>query len=126
MDGSIFHQQRSGGNGIDEMTIMADETKCTREIRQGSFQDDPGRDIQVVRRFVQEENVGTLEKQFAQDQSSLLPATQNTHPFQHLVAAKQKSAQETAKGCLAEISGNGRSLLEYRPFRSSCSHWYWA
>ena len=80
-----------------EVAVMADEDHRTGEVLQGCQQRFPGLDVEVVRRFVEDQQVDRLYQHRRQNDPALFAAGEVVDPFVDIIPLKQKGGAEVAQ-----------------------------
>lgn len=84
--------QNVGGDTVKEPTVVRDNHRAARELQQGVFQRAQGFDIQVVRRFVEQQDVTAHLQQLRQMQTTALTAGQFANAFALIDAFEVEAA----------------------------------
>ena len=78
---------------VEEVTVVADDDDRIREIQQEVFQPADGLDIQIVRRFVQQQDVRISKQRLRQQHLDLLAAVQLAHQLMLKVEADAQTRE---------------------------------
>ncbi len=98
-----------------EVAVVGDDGEGPFEGPQGILQDLLGAQVEVVRRFVEDQEIGRHQEHPRQRKPALLSAGQDRHPLEHVVFGKEKMTQQ---GPEVSPRAEGRHLLdalEHRP-----------
>ena len=95
------------GNGVQHVPVVRHQHQRAGELRQAVFQHLQGRDVQVVGRLIQDQQVGGLEHQAGDQDPRLLAAGEAGQGPIELVGGEQK-----ALGPAGDV--NGVSLVHHR------------
>ena len=80
-----------GGNPIQQVTVVSHQHQRAGELHQAVFQDFQRRDVKIVGRFVEQQNVGRLQHQPGNHHAGLLPAGEAAHRNVKLLGAEHKT-----------------------------------
>src|SRR5437899_1180887 len=106
----------------DEIDIVADEDQRAGELVESKSEGIDARHVQVRGRFVHQEEIRRVKKQFDERQAALFTATEHAHLFENVVAAEKETAQQRADELFGDALGCGKGLLEYRVRRVEHVH----
>ena len=87
----IFQNQRPLGDLVEEIAIMGYDQIGPAEFQQGLFQDFPRRDVEMVRRFVEDEEIRSLQEKLQQGQPCLFAAAEAVNDLEDIVAAEHEA-----------------------------------
>ncbi len=90
---TVLDRPGARGDGVDEGAVMGDEHHRAAVPDQGLLEHLLGRDVEVVGGLVEEQEVGLLERDLAEQQAGALPAAQLTDQLVHVVAAEEQGAE---------------------------------
>lgn len=85
-----------GDQRTEEVAVVADQDDRPLEPLQGGKQHLAGLDVEVVGRFVKDQEVEGLGQEPGEDYPALLAAREVGDPFIHVVAGEEKGAAEIA------------------------------
>ena len=93
-DRSILDHPELGGDGIDEIAVVGDEEDGAFEILQRILEHFLSRNVEMIRRLVEQQQAGVVEHQFGQSHPALLAAAQGPNRFEGIIAAEEQAAEE--------------------------------
>src|SRR5690606_40961027 len=82
---------------VDQIAVVSHQQNRPVESLQGQLQHLLRGDIEVIRRFVEEQEIGLLQNQDRQRQPRSLAAAQRTDLAEYVVAAKEIASQVVAR-----------------------------
>src|SRR5690606_29231386 len=88
-----FERQYVRGDAIEEPAVVADDHDRTRKFQQGVFEGAQRFDVEVVGRFVEQQDVAAREQRFGQMQPAALTARQIAHGLVLVGTAEIEAAQ---------------------------------
>ena len=97
----------------DEIDVVADEDEGAFELVERVGQRIDARQVQVRGRLVHEQQVRRVQEQFHQRQAALLAAAQHLDLLEHIVAAKEETAEQGADELLGQALRGIERLLEH-------------
>src|SRR5690606_18066362 len=100
-DGFVLHHPELGGQFVDEIAVMRNKEERSGETGQHLFQRFARRDIEVIGRLVEHEEVRSLQEQESKRQAGTLAARKRSNRLEYIVVGKEKPAQKGAGGFLA-------------------------
>ena len=71
-----FERQDVGGDAVQEPAVMGDDHRAAREVHEGFFERAQGIDVEVVGRFVEEQDVAAALQELRKLQAIALAAGQ--------------------------------------------------
>ena len=92
-DLAILQQPDAFSKLLDKVAVVGNEQQHTLKLLDGSFHPFSGCDIQMVRRFVQNQKVDFLIHQHTQSQTALLAAGEVSDSFEYILTLEQKLSQ---------------------------------
>ncbi|KAF1858260.1 hypothetical protein Lal_00014761 [Lupinus albus] len=100
-----FEREDVGGDAVEEPAVVRDDHHAAREFQQRVFQRAQGFDVQVVRRFVQQQHVAALEQRLGQVQAAAFAAGQVADQFLLIGALEVEAAEIGARRHLEAADG---------------------
>ncbi len=97
MAAAAGHLDHPGGQGVDEVAVVGDEDQRPLIAAQGVEQHLLGLQVEVVGRFVEEQQVGRAQQQDGQGQAVALAAGEDADLLVHVVAVKEEGAEQVAQ-----------------------------
>src|SRR5690606_32436986 len=85
---------------VHEIAVVGDHDQAARKIQQKPFQDVQGHDIQVVGRFVQDQEIGILDQHGTEVEAFSFPPTEFFHKVVLFFPIEQKAFQQLLGGNL--------------------------
>src|SRR2546422_686573 len=79
---------------VDEVTIVRHEQERACEAGEGVLQRLARRQVEVVRRLVEQQKVARVERQAGQCQAVFLAAAQDLHPLEDLLSRELENSEE--------------------------------
>ena len=104
-----------GGEGADEMDVVADKNKRAFVGLQGGDEGVDAGHVEVRGGFVEEEKVRRAEEQFDEGEAAFFAATEDADIFEDRFAAKKERTKDGPDGLLAHAAGAVHCFLEHRP-----------
>ena len=92
---SSFDHPEHGREPIDEVPVMGNEEQGAGEFPEDGFEGFPTGKIEMVGRLVEEEKVGTFQREERQSEATPLPTAQGTDRLDNLVTLEEKARSET-------------------------------
>ena len=111
---AVFHADDVVRQRADEMHVVADENERAFVGLQRLDERVHARQVQMRRRLVHQQQVRRIEQQFHQREPAFFAAAQDAHRLEHVVAAKQKTAEDVADGLLGDALRRVERLLQNR------------
>ena len=110
----MFQDQRPLGNLVEEITVMGYDEVRPAEIQQSLFQHFPRRDVEMVRRFVEDKEIRPLQEKLQQGQPGLFAAAEAVDDLEDIVAAEHEAPQD-GPGFFFAITEIVHDFIEDRP-----------
>ena len=102
---TMFHFYDAGRNLVQEIAVMRDDERGTAEGLDGLLHDFSRRDVEVVRWFVEDEEIRFLEKEAQERETCLLSAGEHGDFFEDVIAAEEEHTEDVSGFLLPEIEG---------------------
>ena len=83
--------RRNARDAIQHEAVVRNQHQCTGIFEQTRFQDSESRDVQVVRRFVQQQNVGRVQHHLRDQHPRPLAAGQTARQLAKVVRIEKKA-----------------------------------
>ena len=103
------------GNPFKEVAVVGDEEHRAREAGDRSFEGLAAGDVQVVRRFVEHEEVGLVEEEERQGEAACLTTGEDRNVFLDLVLREEEEGDVAANLSVGGLRHAGMDGLEDRP-----------
>ena len=94
LDSAILDFPDAVHNLVDEVAVMADDEHRAVENLQSRFHRLLGQDVQMVRRFIEDQEIGTVHYELQQHKARFLSARQCTNLLIDIVAVEHHAPQE--------------------------------
>ena len=92
-DGAVFQHPDPLSELLDKVTVVADEQQHTLKFLDRRFYPFSGSNIQMVGRFIQNQQIDLLIHQHTQPQPALLAAGEGSHSLEHILTLEHKRTQ---------------------------------
>ena len=109
---SVLHFKGALGDAVEKITVVGDDEKGPVIGAQEVLQPFHALDVQMVRRFVEQQKIRAAEQHFCQLKLGLLPAAQDGYRLGHLRVVKAKAHEGGARPRPA-----GQTALALKAFR---------
>ncbi|MNZ98110.1 hypothetical protein D3C78_1173850 [compost metagenome] len=106
-----LEHQSAGDHVIEEGTVVADHQYGALEDEQDFFQQLQGFHIEVVGRFVEDQQVGRFAEQLGQQQAGALAARQRLHRRARTLRREQEIAEVAEDVAILPIDGDELAAL---------------
>ena len=100
---------------VEEVAVVGDDQDRPLIAEQGVLKDLPGLDVEVVRRFVEDEEVRVRQEDLQEGEARFLPAGEDGDLLVDVVAGEEKGAQEVPPLLVVAPRPRGADLLPDGP-----------
>lgn len=90
----------SGGCLIDKITVMGDIKDSPRIILKRFLKNLPGLDVQMIRRLIQNKEIGVGEHEFCHRYTAPLTAAQCFDRLKNIIPRKEKGGENISDSCI--------------------------
>ena len=110
-DFAAVYQVEIVGGGADQVAIVRHDNQCAFELNQRFGQRLTHVEIQVVGRFIEQQQVGSLPDDQRQHQTRFFAARETLGVFGHLIALEAEAAEVVAQLLLHLLRRKTRQML---------------
>src|SRR5207253_338300 len=110
VDVTFGHRDGARRHRLEEAAIVRDEEHRALEARERFFQDLGGGDVEMVRGFVEEQEVSRLEQKLRERETTSLPARETLHAPKRVVAVEAKAREVLPGAVHVEIAAHASDL----------------
>ena len=108
------HLPDLGRETISEKPVVGDEYDGSLKPLQRFLENFHGGNIQVVKRFVENQNVHGSDQQLRQRKTAFLSPAADRHRLKHIVAPKEKTGEHVPQFRLHIRRGHGFQFVDHR------------
>ena len=120
---AIVDDPQSVAHGLEQPSIVGHDEERRRRLAHERLDRLACRDVEVVGRFVEEQQVGRLDAEERQLQARALATGQRADLLEHVVAAEQEAGQVRARLAVGHRDGLDQRVEDGRPGMAAPRSW---